>query len=92
MPPEMHYRCFWCETQIDHGSRKYSISGSLLLRVFLAATSGRRVGLDDSICGAYRRRYDRWRLAMQNDFAHLDVPIDEKNLHENHDPMISFSA
>ena len=92
MPREMRYRCFWCETQIDHGSRKYSISGSLLLRVFLAAYSGRRVGLDDSICGACRRRYDRWRLAMQNDFDHLDVPIDEKDLHENQDPIVSFSA
>ena len=64
MPSEMRYRCFWCETQIDHGSRKYSISGSLLLRVFLAANSGRRVGLDDSIHEACCRRYDRWRLAM----------------------------
>ena len=92
MPREMCYRCFWCETQIDHGSRKYSISGSLLLRVFLAANSGRRIDLDDSICGAYRRRYDRWRLAMQNDFDHLGVSIAEKDLHENQDPILSFSA
>ena len=92
MPREMRYRCFWCETQIDHGSRKYSISGWLLLRVFLVANSGRRVGLDDLICGACRRRYDRWRLAMENDFAHLDIPIDEKDLHENQDPIASFSA
>ena len=89
----MRYRYFWCETQIDHGSRKYSISGLLLLRVFLAANCGRRVGLDDLICGACRRRYDRWRLAMQNDFDHLDVPpIDEKDLHENRDLILSFSA
>ena len=92
MPRKMRYRCFWCETQIDHGSRKYSISGSLLLRVFLAANSGRPVGLDDSICGACRRQYDRWRLTMQNNFDHLDVPIDEKDLHENQDPIVSFSA
>ena len=92
MPREMRYRCFWCETQIDHGSHKYSISGSLLLQVFLAANSGRRVGLDDSICEACRRRYDRWRLAMQNDFDHLDVPIDEKDLHDNQDPIASFAA
>ena len=59
MPREMRYRCFWCETQIDHGSRKYSISSSLLLQVFLATNSGRRVDLDDSICGACRTRYDR---------------------------------
>ena len=38
MPREMCYRCFWCKTQIDHGSRKYSISGSLLLRVFQRRT------------------------------------------------------
>ena len=74
MPREMRCQCFWCEIQIDHGSRKYSVSGSLLLRVFLAANSERRVGLDDSIYGACCRRYDRWRLAMQNDFDHLDVP------------------
>ena len=92
MPREMRYRCFWCEIQIDHGSRKYSTSGSLLLRVFRAANSGRRVGLDDSICGACRRRDDRWRLAMQNDFDHLDVPIDRNDLHEDQDSIVSFSA
>ena len=92
MPRKMRYRCFWCETQIGRGSRKYSISGSLLLRVFLVAHSGRRVGLDNSICEACRRRYDRWRLAMQNNFDYLDVPIDEKDLHENQDPIVSFSV
>ena len=92
MPREMRYRCFWFETQIDHGSRKYSISSSLLLRVFLAANSGRRVSLDHSICGACRGRDDRWQLAMQNDFDHLDVPKDEKDLHENQDPIVRFSA
>ena len=88
----MRYRCFWCETQIDHGSRKYSISGSLILRVFLVANSVRRIDLGDSICGARRRRYDQWRLAMQNDFDHLDVPIGGKDLHENQDPIVRFSA
>ena len=56
---EMRYQCFSCEVQIDHGSRKYSTSSSLLLQIFIAANSGRRVGLDDSICGACRRQYDR---------------------------------
>ena len=51
MPREMRYQYFWCEIQIDDGSLKYSASGSLLLRVFLAANPGRRVGLDDSIWG-----------------------------------------
>ena len=30
--------------------------------------------------------------AMQNDFDHLDIPIDEKDFHENQDPIVSFSA
>jgi hypothetical protein len=90
MPREERYRCFWCNTQIDHGSRKYSASVSLLLRVFLAANSGRRVGSDESICGACRRRYDRWRQAMENDFDHLDVPISKMDPQENEEPMVSF--
>ena len=89
---EMRYQCFWCEIQIDHGTRKYLTSGSLLLRVFLAVNAGRRVNLDDSICGACCSRYDRWRLAMQNDFDHLDVSIGGNDLHENQDPFVSFSA
>ena len=34
MPREMYCRCFWCEIQIDYGSRKYSISGSLTEKDF----------------------------------------------------------
>ena len=64
MPREVCYQRFCCEIQIDHDSRKYSTSGSLLLRIFLAVNSGSRVGLKDSICGACRRRYDRWKLTV----------------------------
>ncbi|CAF5150569.1 unnamed protein product, partial [Rotaria magnacalcarata] len=87
MPREERYRCFWCEGQINHGDRKYWAGGSLLLQVFLAANSGRRVNPDDSICGACRRRYDRWRQAMQNDFDHLDVPVNKTDSQENEELM-----
>ncbi|CAF5031742.1 unnamed protein product, partial [Rotaria magnacalcarata] len=55
---------------------------------FLAANSGRRVGCDDSICGGCRRRYDRWRKAMQNDFAYIDVPISKNDPQQNEEPML----
>ncbi|CAF5173078.1 unnamed protein product [Rotaria magnacalcarata] len=92
MPREERYRCFWCEGQINHGDRKYWAGGSLLLQVFLAANSGRRVNPDDSICGVCRRRYDRWRKVMQNDFDHLDVPVNKTDSQENEESMVRFSS
>ncbi|CAF1661461.1 unnamed protein product [Rotaria magnacalcarata] len=88
MPREERYRCFWCEGQINYGDRKYWAGGSLLLRVFLATNSGRRVNPDDSICGACRRRYARWQKAMQNDFDHLDVPVNKTDSQENEESML----
>ncbi|CAF5102446.1 unnamed protein product, partial [Rotaria magnacalcarata] len=38
--------------------------------------------------GACRRRYDRWRKAMQNDFDHLDVPVDRTDSQENEESML----
>jgi hypothetical protein len=90
MPREMRSQCFWCNMQMDHASRKYSTRGSMLFRVFVAANSGKRVRHDDWICGSCRRRYDRWRVAMQNDFDHLDVPINEAYLHDNEEPVVSI--
>ncbi|CAF2079156.1 unnamed protein product [Rotaria magnacalcarata] len=92
MPREERYRCFWCEGQINHGDRKYWAGGSLLLQVFLAANSGRRVNPDGSICGACRRRYDRWRQAMQNDFDHLDVPVNKTDSQENEELMMEVDT
>ncbi|CAF1231138.1 unnamed protein product [Rotaria magnacalcarata] len=79
---------FRCEGQINHDDRKYWAGGSLILRVFLAVNSERRVNPDDSSWGACRRRYDRWRKAMQNDFDHLDVPVDRTDSQENEESML----
>ncbi|CAF2068476.1 unnamed protein product [Rotaria magnacalcarata] len=92
MPREERYQCFWCEGQINHGDREYCAGGSVLLRVFLAANSGRRANPDGFVCGICRRRYDRWRKAMQNDFDHLDVPVNKTDPQKNEEPMVSFST
>ncbi|CAF2041872.1 unnamed protein product, partial [Rotaria magnacalcarata] len=88
MPREERYQCFWCEGQINHGDREYCAGGSVLLRVFLAANSGRRANPDGFVCGICRRRYDRWRKAMQNDFDHLDVPVNKTDPQKNEEPML----
>ncbi|CAF1990922.1 unnamed protein product [Rotaria magnacalcarata] len=75
MPREDRYRCSLCEKQIRDGIRKYSTVGSLLLQVYIAANSGKRVGFDDFICGSCRRQYDRWHESMEDDFDYIDVPI-----------------
>ncbi|CAF4844654.1 unnamed protein product, partial [Rotaria magnacalcarata] len=88
MPREERYGCFRCEGQINHGNRKHWAGGYLLLRVFLTVNSERRVNPDDSNWGACRRRYDRWRKAMQNDFDHLDVPVNKTDSQENEESML----
>ncbi|CAF3331306.1 unnamed protein product [Rotaria socialis] len=46
-----------------------------------------QINPDDSVCGTCRRRYDRWRKAMQIDFDHLDVPVNKTDPQENEEPI-----
>jgi hypothetical protein len=77
MPREMKAQCFVCEDRIREGARKYSVAGSLLLRVYVAVNTEKRVGMDDCLCKSCRNKYDRWRRSMGGDFDELDLPTED---------------
>ena len=74
MPREARLQCISCEDSIREGTRKYSVAESLLLRLYVAISTGKRVDMNNCVCKACRNKYDRWHLSMCGDFDHIDLP------------------
>ena len=81
--------CIAYESQIYDDTRKYSTSGSLLFRVYVGVTMGKRVGFKDYACGSCRRRYARWRDSMDGDFDLLCVPMTDSLNQERYSSTVS---
>ena len=61
MPREAKLQYCVCENRIREGDRKYSATASLLLRVYAAVKTEKRVKMGNYLCKSCRNKYDWWR-------------------------------
>ena len=76
MPHEAKVQCCVCENRIREGNRKYSVTASLLLRVYAAAKTEKRLKMGNCLCKSCRNKYDWWRRLMSGDFDELDLSLE----------------
>ena len=76
MPREAKVQCYVCENRIREGDRKYSVMASLLLRVYVAVKTEKRIKMGSYLCKSCRNKYDWWRRLMSGDFDQLDLSLE----------------
>ena len=76
MPREAKVQCCICGNRIRENDRKYSAITSLLLRVYVAVKTEKRVKMGNYLCKSCRNKYDSWRRLMNDDFDELDLSLE----------------
>ena len=75
-PREAKVQCCVCENRIREGDCKYSATTSLLLRVYVAVNTEKRIKMGNYLYKSCRNRYDWWHRLMRDDFDGLDSSLE----------------
>ena len=87
MPREAKVQCCVYENLIREGYCKYSAIASLLLRVYVAVKTEKRVKMGNYLCKSGRNKHDWWRRLMSGDFDELNFSLE--NGSNNHDKELT---